>query len=137
MTAIDTVRDRRQGIRHGLVARLGGEGSKSSSAVRARDLPRRLSASIALQPRRHGHRAVFVFNGRQDAPRLRVPPAARSIDIPPFAATLKPRNADHRDRHLSRRHPPANSRSGCASTTADEVAYFRNGGIPCATSCAT
>ena len=62
-------RDRRQGIWHRLVARLGGQGSQA--AGRARRHHRKLRAHPPLQPDRHGRGAV-LFRGRQEPQGLRL-----------------------------------------------------------------
>ena len=56
-------RARRQGVRLGLVARLGGEGH--AAARRARGDRRELRAHPPLEPRRHGRAAAAVPRGRE------------------------------------------------------------------------
>ena len=117
--------DRRQGVRLGLVARLGGQGRQP--ARRQGGDRRELRAHPPLEPGRHG-RAAADLQGRPE---------------PQVAAARRQR--DHRPARRRWRHhaaawtspapstaptaAPTRSRCSCRIDTLDEVDYFRHGGI--------
>ena len=116
-------RARRQGVRLGLVARLGGEGHEP--ARRPRGDRRVLRAHPPLEPRRHGRAAAAV-------PRRRERRVARP-DRRGGVHDHRPRRADQRRRAAAR---GARSRPATWSSTArvridtpKEAEYFRHGGI--------
>ena len=100
----------RQGIRIGLVARLGGEGH--AAAGRARGHRRELRAHSSQQPRQHGRAAAPVRARRVS--RLPGPDGRRVVrhrDCRPDAA-----RDHHRSRAAGRRRSRATFRPSCAST---------------------
>ena len=110
-------RPRRQGVRHRLVARLGGQGPAAPG--RPRRHRRELRAHPPQQPGRHGHPAARVHR-RARPPPASASPARRSIDIDGLAdgdrQRLRRRPRGHRPGDASDGTARRRSRPASAST---------------------
>ena len=116
-------RARRQGVRLGLLARLGGEGHQA--ARRPRGDRRELRADPPLQPDRDGRAAAAVPGRRVD--RLARPDAARR---PSTSATSQ--NGEAKTVEVTAHRDGADDVTFEATVridTPNEVSYFQNGGI--------
>src|SRR2546427_2276532 len=102
-------RDRRKGIRLGLVARLGGEGPPATR--RARGDRAELRAHSPLEPRRDGHPAAAVPGG----------PESRNARL---ERQGNPRPAGARRRGRGKGPPPPGARSG------SDAARRHDGAVP-------
>ena len=110
-------RARRQGVRLGLLARLGGEGH--AAARRARGDRRELRAHPPLQPRRHG-RAAAAVPRRARAPQSLGLTGEETFSIDGLAEAMADGGAPPREVQRDARRATAPSRSSstraCAST---------------------
>ena len=103
---------RRQGIRHRLVARLGGQGH--AAARRARGDRRELRAHPPLQPDRHG-RAAARLRRRHVVARRSGSRATRRVSLKGLA-DIKPRQWLEADDHLCERREARGAAAGARST---------------------
>ena len=118
-----TRRLRRQGIRHRLVARLGGEGHHA--ARRARRHRRELRAHPPLQSGGHGRAAAAVHAANR---RSRSASRRRDVHVDGVAG-IQPRQ-DVDGRIVTRADGTSRARQGaCRIDTANELEYFKHGGI--------
>ena len=125
-------RPRRQGIRHRLVARLGGEGHEP--ARRPRRDRRELRAHPPLEPRRHGRRAVRV-RGRHLLAVAR--PEGRRDDHHPRPRRRPQAAPAHGDgNHLRGRQPSGRVPSSAASIRSTSWNISATA-ASCTTSCAS
>ncbi len=116
-------RDRREGIRLGLLARLGREGT--ASLGRARRDRRELRAHPSLEPGRHGHPAVGIPAGRQRP--IAGPDRDRDSSTSPGWT-----NAEAKSVTVRATVPDGSMKTFKAKVridTPNEVDYYRHGGI--------
>ena len=117
--------DRGQGVRHRIVARLGGQGH--AAARRARGHRRELRAHPPLEPGGDGRAAAGVHRGYATRKNLGLDGSER-IDLegiaggitPRMTVTCRIRRADGTAQEIPLR---------CRIDTADEADYYRHGGI--------
>ena len=115
--------DRGQGIRHGFLARLGGE--RTEAPGHSRGHRRKLRADSPLEPGGHGYSAAAVHGGPERA--VAGLTGTETYDIEGIASvtpgaqvTVKARAADGSEKTF---------KTLCRIDTPNELEYFRHGGI--------